>query len=131
MLCQSFFIFAGSLQVSTVGRTSVSPLALHCDTIGLPPTLVLWTKGSFILSSGPIYQLQQTCASNFAANFTNELVIKQSLHDAQGVYSCTMNNNLHQVLVGRDPGPQKSVGELVYVMICNTQDELHVSCNCM
>ena len=104
---------AGSLQFGRVGQSAVSPLTLTCDTTGLPATLVLWTKGSSTLSNGPVYQLRQSHARNFEADFTNELVINQPINDAQGIYSCTVNSYSQRVQVNRSSRLQKYVGELV------------------
>ena len=111
MVISAYYI--GALQFSLVGRTAISPLTLNCDTTGLPPTLVRWTKGSSTLLNGPVYQMQQTHTTNFQANYTNKLVINQPLHDADGIYSCTVINGLHDPIQDREVGPIVSFGKLM------------------
>ena len=90
-----------------MGRTTVSPLTLNCDTTGLPATLVQWSKGSSTLSDGPVYQMQQSHGTNLRANFTNELVINQPFSDAEGIYSCIVVNGLHEPMQNM---PEVSIG---------------------
>ena len=112
----------GSLQFSHVGRSAVSPLTLTCDTTGLPATLVRWTKDSFTLSDGPVYQLRQTYVSNFLADFTNELVINRPIHEVQGIYSCRVINGLHEPIQDR---PEVSIGRFVFMTIAQVISLLH------
>ena len=113
----SIILSSGSLRFSLVGRTAVSPLTLNCGTTGLPATLVGWTKGSSTLSDGPVYQMLQTHTSNFLADFTNELVINQPIHEAQGVYRCSVVNGLHDPIQDRQIGPQVSVGKFSFLRL--------------
>ena len=68
----------------------MSPFTLSCDTAGLPPTAVHWSKGSATLNSGGSYDISKSHSSNYTLNFTNKLVIDQPLHQVNGIYSCTV-----------------------------------------
>ena len=75
-----------NLQISAIRKVPSPSIMINCSTTGLPPTSILWTRGSAQLVNNQVYQLSQFPSDRATSTYSNLLTINQTLQNLKGIY---------------------------------------------
>ena len=75
-----------NLQISAIRKVPSPSIMINCSTTGLPPTSILWTRGSAQLVNNQVYQLSQLLSDRTTSTYSNLLTINQTLQNLKGIY---------------------------------------------
>ena len=98
------------LQLARLGRLSESPLTLNCPTTGLPPTHIIWAKGTDYLANGGTYGIATMLRDRHNSTFDNLLRINQTPEQSEGLYFFQVGNDIDRPVQDRFVGAQRTVG---------------------
>ena len=101
----------GHLQISTIRKVPSPSIVINCSTTGLPPTSILWTRGSTQLVNNQVYQLSQLLSDRATSTYSNLLTINQTLQGLRGIYLCSASSEQTATIQSRS-GPNVTTGKL-------------------
>ena len=77
-----------AFELDRLGRSSESPITLNCPTMGLLPTVTIWSKDGADLVSNGTYEITTQLRDRQTTKFDNYLRIYQTPQQAEGLYRC-------------------------------------------
>ena len=101
----------GRLQISAIRKVSSPSIVINCSTTGLPPTSIVWTRGSAQLVNSQVYQLSQLLSDRATSTYSNLLTINQTLQELRGLYRCTVDNE-QTATIQSSSGPNVTTGKV-------------------
>ena len=96
--------------MARLGRLSESPLTLNCPTTSLPPTHIIWAKGTDYLSNGATYGITTVLIDRQNSIFNNLLRINQTPEQAEGLYFFQVGNDIDGPIQDQFVGAQRTIG---------------------
>ena len=79
-------MFIDHLQIAAIRKVPSPSIVINCSTTGLPPTSIVWTKGSAQLVNNEVYQLSQLLSDRATSTYSNLLTVNQTLQELRGIY---------------------------------------------
>ena len=114
----------GHLQISAIRKVPSPFIVINCSTTGLPPTSILWTRGSVQLVNNQVYQLSQLLSDRATSTYSNLLTINQTLQNLKGIYgfaATSEQTGTNQSTTGSNNGIGKT--QLCYLTIQQPNDK--------